>query len=101
MSILSFEEVSKLVGDKTLFDRISFGMDDTDKLGVIGANGSGKSTLLKIIAGIEPPDSGRVILTGNKAVMYLPQNPPFNPEQTVLEAVLHSQSGKMKLIYDY
>ncbi|NTW49101.1 MAG: ABC-F family ATP-binding cassette domain-containing protein [Chlorobiales bacterium] len=101
MNILSFEDVSKLVGEKILFDHVSFGMDDADKFGVIGENGSGKSTLLKMIAGIEPPDSGRVIIPGNKTIMYLPQNPPFNPDQTVLEAVLHSQSGMMKLILDY
>jgi len=87
MNILSLENVSKTFGIKPLFSAVSFGLDEADKIGVIGANGSGKSTLLKVIAGEEEADSGRVVIANGKVVACLSQNPPFDPEQTVLEAV--------------
>lgn len=87
MNILSLENVSKTFGIKPLFSAVSFGLDEADKIGVIGANGSGKSTLLKVIAGEEEADTGRVVIANGKVVAYLSQNPPFDPEQTVLEAV--------------
>ncbi len=87
MNILSLENVSKTFGIKPLFSSVSFGLDEADKIGVIGANGSGKTTLLKIVAGEEEPDTGRVVIANGKVVAYLSQNPPFDPEQTVIEAV--------------
>jgi ATP-binding cassette subfamily F protein uup len=87
MNILSLENVSKTFGIKPLFSAVSFGLDEADKIGVIGANGSGKSTLLKVIAGEEEADTGRVVIANGKVVACLSQNPPFDPEQTVLEAV--------------
>ncbi len=62
MNILSLQSLTKTVGLKTLFENVSFGMDESEKVGIIGANGSGKSTLLKIIAGEETADSGRVLI---------------------------------------
>ncbi len=87
MNILSLENVSKTYGVKPLFAAVSFGMDESDKIGVIGANGSGKSTLLRVIAGEELSDSGRVVIANEKVVAYLSQNPPYDPDQTVIEAV--------------
>ncbi|MDX2044055.1 MAG: ATP-binding cassette domain-containing protein [Acidobacteriota bacterium] len=87
MNILSLENVSKTFGIKPLFSSVSFGLDEADKIGVIGANGSGKTTLLKVVAGEEEPDTGRVVIANGKVVAYLSQNPPFDPEQTVIEAV--------------
>src|SRR5262245_31180106 len=87
MNILSLENVSKSFGIKPLFSSVTFGLDESDKIGVIGANGSGKSTLLKVIAGEESPDTGRVVLANGKVIAHLSQNPPFDPEQTVIEAV--------------
>src|SRR5262245_9848301 len=87
MNILSLENVSKTYGIKPLFESVSFGMDESDKVGVIGANGSGKSTLLRVITGEEPTDTGRVVIAGDKIIAYLSQNPPYDPNQTVIEAV--------------
>src|SRR5262245_47715721 len=86
MNILSLENVSKTYGVKPLFESISFGLDESDKVGVIGANGSGKSTLLRIIAGEESPDEGRVAVANEKIVAYLSQNPSYDPDRTVIEA---------------
>jgi len=101
MNIVSLENIRKTVGIKTLFENVSFGIDEKEKVGVIGANGSGKSTLLKIIAGEEPADAGKVMFANGKIVTFLSQNPPFNPESTVLEAVLEAKHPTLRLILDY
>src|SRR5262245_12352838 len=105
MNILSIENLSKTYGIKPLFSSVSFGLDESDKIGVIGANGSGKSTLLRLIAGEEQPDTGRVVLANQKIVTYLSQNPPFNPDQTVIEAVFTGNNEalrqKMELLREY
>src|SRR5215470_17404478 len=79
MNILSLENVSKSYGIKPLFESVSFGLDESDKVGVIGANGSGKSTLLRVIAGEEQSDTGRVVIANEKVVAYLSQNPSYDP----------------------
>ena len=92
MNILSLENVSKTFGIKPLFSTVSFGLDEHDKVGVIGANGSGKSTLLKVISGAEQTDTGRVVISNNKVVATLSQNPPYDPDQTVIEAVFEGSN---------
>ena len=77
MNLISVENLSKAYGEKIIFDNLTFGIDDTDKIGVIGVNGTGKSTLLKIIAGEEEADSGNVITMNGLRVGYLPQSPVF------------------------
>ncbi|MFN8000019.1 MAG: ABC-F family ATP-binding cassette domain-containing protein [Acidobacteriota bacterium] len=96
MNLLSLENVSKTFGIKPLFDAVSFGLEDGDKIGVIGANGSGKSTLLKVIAGEEQPDGGRVVIANGKVVTYLSQNPPYDPEQSVHDAVFAGNSEALR-----
>ncbi|MGH9755107.1 MAG: ribosomal protection-like ABC-F family protein [Blastocatellia bacterium] len=105
MNILSLENVSKTYGIKPLFESVSFGLDESDKVGVIGANGSGKSTLLRVIAGEEPPDTGRMVIANEKIVAYLSQNPSYDPNQTVIEAVFtggnESLRRKLELVREY
>ena len=62
MNVLNLEHISKVFGEKTIFDDISCGIQDGDKIGIIGINGTGKTTLLKIIAGLETPDNGQVVM---------------------------------------
>src|SRR5690606_18051836 len=59
--------------------------DEGDKLGIIGVNGAGKSTFLKVVAGLEPPDSGRITKAGKTTIRMLAQNPAYDPDETVLE----------------
>lgn len=87
MNILNIEHISKTYGDKIIFDDISFGVHQGEKIGVIGINGTGKSTLLKIIAGISSGDSGQVITQNNLRMAYLPQNPEFPEDSVVLDYV--------------
>jgi ATP-binding cassette subfamily F protein uup len=101
MNILSLENVSKNYGIKPLFENVTLGFEDSDKIGIIGANGSGKTTLLRVIAGAEAPDTGRVVRASGKTLAYLAQNPQFDDEATVLETIFAASSGVMKMILDY
>lgn len=101
MNLLNAENISKSYTEKKLLSKISLGINDTDKIGLIGINGTGKSTLLKIIAGIEEADEGVVIRGGSVRIEYLPQNPDFDPEATVLEQVFKGDSLVMKLVREY
>ena len=87
MNILNIEHVSKVFGEKIIFDDISYGIHEGEKIGIIGINGTGKTTILKIIAGLEEPDEGNVIMQNNLRVSYLPQNPVFPEKATVLDYV--------------
>lgn len=87
MNVLNLEHISKIYGEKTIFDDVSFGIHEGDKIGVIGINGTGKTTLLKMIAGLEEPDEGQIITQNGLRVTYLPQNPEFPEGAAVLSYV--------------
>ena len=87
MNILNIEHVSKVFGEKIIFDDVSYGIHQGDKIGIIGINGTGKTTILKIIAGLEEPDEGQVIMQNGLRITYLPQNPEFPPNATILDYV--------------
>jgi ABC transport system ATP-binding/permease protein len=101
MHILSLESVSKTYGLTPLFQDVTLGLDSEDRVGVVGVNGSGKTTLLRLIAGQSQPDSGRIVFANGISVGYLPQNPPFDPDQPVLDAVFSASDARMKLLTDY
>lgn len=84
MNILNVEKVTKGYGSRTLFDDITLGINEGDKIGVIGINGTGKSTFLKIVAGLVTPDSGKVVKGNGITVSYLPQSPVFEADDTVI-----------------
>lgn len=101
MNILSAEKISKSYSEKILFNEISIGINEGEKIGLIGINGTGKSTLLKVIAGVENPDTGRIITGSGVKIEYLPQNPYFESGATVLEQVFKSSSHAGKLLNEY
>ena len=101
MHILSIEAVSKNYGLRPLFERVSLGLDSADRVGVVGANGAGKTTFLRLVAGDEQPDTGRVTFAEGVRIGYLPQNPPFDPARTVLDAVFAAGDARTKLLRDY
>lgn len=88
MNILTLDSITKAYGERKLLNEASFYLAEGEKVGILGINGTGKSTLLKIIAGLEQPDAGKVTRANGYIVNFLPQNPEFLPEETVLEAVL-------------
>ncbi|MCU6748575.1 ABC-F family ATP-binding cassette domain-containing protein [Faecalicatena acetigenes] len=93
MNILNIEHISKEFGEKSIFADVSCGIQEGDKIGIIGINGTGKTTLLKIIAGLEAADAGQVIIKNGIRLAYLPQDPLFTKEETVLSYVMR---GKMQ-----
>ncbi len=101
MNILTIEEVSKSYSERILINKASLGISDGDKIGLIGINGTGKSTFLKIIAGLEVPDAGRILKGSMVNIEYLPQDPEFDSEATVLEQIFKSDTDVMKVIREY
>lgn len=101
MNILNAENISKSYSEKILLKNISLSISEGDKIGVIGINGTGKSTLLKIIAGVEFPDEGKITKGSTITIEYLPQNPDFHHEATVLEQVFRGDTAVMKVIREY
>lgn len=101
MNILSLENITHSYTERKLFDNASFYLHEGEKVGIIGINGTGKSTLLKIMAGLEVPDSGNVIKASNLMIHYLPQNPKFNEDDTVIESVqnlVHHHANEDELV---
>lgn len=87
MNIINIEHISKIFGGKVIFDDVSCGISEGEKIGVIGINGTGKTTLLRVLAGLEQPDEGQVITQNGIRISYLQQNPAFPEEKTVLSYV--------------
>ncbi len=104
MNLVSIDKLSKTMGDKTLFEDISFGLDSGQKTALIGVNGCGKSTLLKIIAGKEKADKGgNIALNKECRINYLSQLPPeYNPpDDTILDHIMRGDSDLVRLIRRY
>lgn len=101
MNYLSVEDLTKMYGDKVLFEKITFGLNKGDKVGLIARNGSGKTTLLKVLAGKEEPDSGTVVFRKDIKVGLLMQDVDFDPGLTILDAVFSSESEIFKVVKSY
>ena len=94
MNVLNLEHISKVYGDKVIFDDISCGIHQGDKIGIIGINGTGKTTFLKILAGLEEADEGQVITQNGLRITYLPQHPEFPKDATILSYVTQGQKDQ-------
>ena len=101
MNLMTLENISKSYSEKILLKNISLGINEGEKIGIIGVNGTGKSTLLKIIAGAEVCDDGTITKANRVRVEYLPQNPDYNEDFTVLQQVFKGTSNEMKLLLEY
>ncbi|MFF2885687.1 ABC-F family ATP-binding cassette domain-containing protein [Paenibacillus sp. NPDC057967] len=101
MHLLSVEHITKTYGEKVLFRDVTFGVEDGDKIGIIGVNGTGKSTFLKVIAGVEQADSGSISIGNRVVVRMLAQDPVFQPGETALEHVLGGDSPQLRAVQGY
>ena len=98
---LNIDKLTKSFGDLMLFEDITFGIEQGQKIGLIAKNGSGKTTLLNIIAGKEDYDSGSVVFRNDLRVGYLEQSPVYPEGLTVLQACFYSKNETVKLIAEY
>jgi len=94
MNLLIIDNMSKSYTERMLFENASLGINEGDKIGVIGINGTGKSTLLKIIAGLEEPDTGTITRGKKVRIGYLPQAPTFDMDLTILQNVVLGQKAE-------
>lgn len=94
MNLLTVEKVTKSYTDRILLKEVTLGINESDKIGIIGINGTGKSTLLKLIAGEEYPDQGAVVKGNKVRVEYLAQNPIFDENLTLLENVIQGKKAE-------
>ena len=90
MVVMTLEGIGISFGDAAILQDVTQGIDEYDRIGVIGINGTGKSTLLAIAAGALEPDAGRIIRRTGLKISYLPQNPVFDAERSVLENVVQN-----------
>ena len=107
MLLLSIENLAHSYGERTLFKNVNFNIETGDKIGLIGINGTGKSTLLRHIAELdggkdpETGEPGKIIPNGTCVMEYLPQDPPFEPDATVIGQIFRGDSPMMKLLRSY
>ncbi|MGV3025867.1 ABC-F family ATP-binding cassette domain-containing protein [Clostridium thermobutyricum] len=101
MNLLTLENISKSYSEKVLLKEVSLGINDKDKIGIIGINGAGKSTFLKIISGREEFFDGKRVAGKNVKIEYLSQNEKVEEDCTVLEQIFKSDSEEMKILLEY
>lgn len=89
MNLLTMEHITKSYTDRVLLDDVDFGINENEKIGIIGVNGMGKSTLLKIAAGITPFDQGKISMGNQVKICYLPQTPVFEEGMNILQAAVN------------
>ncbi|TGL74529.1 ABC-F family ATP-binding cassette domain-containing protein [Leptospira yasudae] len=101
MNLISVDKISKEIGAKVLLNQISFGINEGEKIGILGINGSGKTTLLKMLAGLDVPDSGQILKNKILQIAVLSQSPSFNPDHNILEHIFSSPSPILETVRAY
>lgn len=101
MNYLSAENIARILGERTLFENITIGIEKGDKVALVAPNGSGKTSMMRILAGLEPPDKGKVVTRNGIRVALLEQEPHFDPKSTVLESIFEGDSPIAKAVSDY
>ena len=101
MNFLSVENISKAFGERKLFEGIYFGLSEGQKMALIARNGTGKTTLMDMLAGLEPPDTGRVTFRKDLKVGYLPQDPDLNHTKSILDNVLSIENATTRAVRNY
>ncbi len=101
MNLLSVSKLSRQGRIGPLFENVTFGLDEGEKIALIGRNGSGKSTLLACVAGTLAPDSGTVTVNREAGISWLPQTPEYRPDDTIRDHIFRSKSPSLAIIKDY
>ncbi|WP_405207748.1 ABC-F family ATP-binding cassette domain-containing protein [Aquimarina sp. LLG6339-5] len=101
MNYVSVENIAKSFGERILFQNISFGINEGQKIGFIAKNGTGKTSLLNIVAGDEEPDNGQVVYRKNLKVAFLPQEPNLDPNLTIEQTIFAADNDTLRVINTY
>ncbi|MBI6115739.1 ABC-F family ATP-binding cassette domain-containing protein [Salegentibacter maritimus] len=101
MNYLSVENIAKAYGERVLFEDISFGINEGQKVGFIAKNGTGKTSLLNILAGFDSPDAGKVVYRKDITTAFLPQEPNLDPNLSIEETIFSSDNEILKIINRY
>ena len=101
MNLITLEHISKSYSEKNLLKDVSLGINEGDKVGLIGVNGAGKSTFLKIVAGLDEFYDGTVVKGKNVRIEYLSQNQNFKEDATILEQIFRGETREMKILKEY
>lgn len=101
MNILSIENLSKTVKDEPLFEEVTLGVEEGEKVGIVGQNGSGKSTFLRTIAGDIAQDEGTISLRNNTNIVFLEQLVQYNPDTTMQEFLYLAKNKKLDILSNY
>ena len=101
MNILSIENLSKTVNDEPLFENVTLGVEEGEKIGIVGKNGEGKSTFLKLISGLIVPDEGKISKNNNTDIEMLEQSITYTPETTIESYLLEGKGRRISLLKSY
>ncbi|MCK5637702.1 MAG: ABC-F family ATP-binding cassette domain-containing protein, partial [Flavobacteriaceae bacterium] len=101
MNLISVENIVKSYGDKVLIENISFGINKDQKIAFVAKNGAGKTTLLNIIAGVDVPDSGQIVIRKGLKIAYLSQKDELNENLTIEQTIFNSDNETLKVIEQY
>ncbi|KUG08433.1 ABC-F family ATP-binding cassette domain-containing protein [Solirubrum puertoriconensis] len=101
MNLLSAENISKNYADRWLFRDLSFGLQQGQRVALVGVNGSGKTSLLRVLAGLEPPDTGLVSMRNGMRLGFLSQQPTFDNNLTVQQSIFAGENATLEAVRDY
>lgn len=101
MNVISLQNIEKSYGTRLLFKEVNITFTTEKRLGLVGINGTGKSTFLKILAGQMEPDKGTIERNGKASIYYLAQTPEFDPNSTLLEAVLDGDHPRLRMVQSF
>ena len=101
MQTMQAEGLTSTYGEKTLFDNVSFTINENDRIGLIGVNGSGKTSLLNVISKRTSPESGSITTPNDYTIGYLQQQPALDPTKTIMDAIFEGDQPVFKTIREY